>query len=176
MKTIAPLVVAWVALAACNAPAPQASAPPTPGSVAVTRPGFQLPEGTDCSGKNARYRAVQDNDLAMAMSRRRSTIRSSARRTPPRRSAQRAATPRPVNGRFFTKAARLSDRSLSERVAQVIGDKTWHPRFINVLRIAHNVHARKLGQRVARQERLDPRLEPGGRKRKRHQFHACDAL
>src|ERR1700679_3234795 len=65
MKTIAPLVVACVALAACNAPAPQASAPPTPGSVAVTPPGFQLPEGTDCSGKIARYRAVQDNDLSM---------------------------------------------------------------------------------------------------------------
>ena len=27
--------------------------------------GFQLPEGTDCSGKIARYRAVQDNDLSM---------------------------------------------------------------------------------------------------------------
>src|ERR1700691_3228939 len=60
MKTIAPLVIACVALAACNAPAP-----PTPGAVAVTPPGFQLPEGTDCSGKIARYRAVQDNDLSM---------------------------------------------------------------------------------------------------------------
>jgi curli biogenesis system outer membrane secretion channel CsgG len=66
MKTIARLVVvACAALTACNAPAPQASAPPTPGSVAVTPPGFQLPEGTDCSGKIARYRAVQDNDLSM---------------------------------------------------------------------------------------------------------------
>jgi hypothetical protein len=44
---------------------PQAAAPPTPGSVAVTPPGFQLPEGTDCSGKIARYRAIQDNDLSM---------------------------------------------------------------------------------------------------------------
>ena len=58
MKMLAPLVVACFALAACNAPAPQASAPPTP-------PGFQLPEGTDCSAKIARYRAVQDNDLSM---------------------------------------------------------------------------------------------------------------
>jgi hypothetical protein len=65
MKTIAPLVVACFALAACNAPAPQASAPPPPGSVAVTPPGFQLPEGADCSAKIARYRAVQDNDLSM---------------------------------------------------------------------------------------------------------------
>ena len=65
MKTLAPLVAACFALAACNAPAPQASAPPAPGSVAVTPPGFQLPEGTDCSAKIARYRAVQDNDLSM---------------------------------------------------------------------------------------------------------------
>ena len=65
MKTLAPIVVACFALAACNAPAPQASAPPTPGSVAVTPPGFRLPEGMDCSTKIARYRAVQDNDLSM---------------------------------------------------------------------------------------------------------------
>jgi hypothetical protein len=65
MKTLAPLVAACFALAACNAPAPQASALPAPGSVAVTPPGFRLPEGTDCSAKIARYRAVQDNDLSM---------------------------------------------------------------------------------------------------------------
>jgi hypothetical protein len=60
MKTLFPLVAACFALAACNAPAPQA-----PGSVAVTPAGFQLPEGTDCSARIARYRAVQDNDLSM---------------------------------------------------------------------------------------------------------------
>ena len=65
MKMLAPLVAACFALAACNAPAPQVSAPPAPGSVAVTPAGFRLPEGTDCSGKIARYRAVQDNDLSM---------------------------------------------------------------------------------------------------------------
>jgi hypothetical protein len=65
MKTLAPLALAGFALAACNAPAPQASAPPAPGSVAVTPPGFQLPGGDDCSAKIARYRAVQDNDLSM---------------------------------------------------------------------------------------------------------------
>ncbi len=65
MKMPVPLVVACFALAACNAPAPQASAPPAPGSVAVTPPGFQLPQGADCSAKIARYRAVQDNDLSM---------------------------------------------------------------------------------------------------------------
>jgi hypothetical protein len=63
MKTLAPLVLACFALAACNAP--QASALPAPGSVAVTPPGFQLPEGADCSAKIARYRAVQDNELSM---------------------------------------------------------------------------------------------------------------
>ncbi len=31
----------------------------------MTPPGFQLPEGGDCSAKIARYRAVQDNDLSM---------------------------------------------------------------------------------------------------------------
>ena len=65
MKTLAPLLAASFALAACNAPAPHASAPPAPGSVAVTPPGFQLPEGAECSARIARYRAVQDNDLSM---------------------------------------------------------------------------------------------------------------
>jgi len=69
-KTLVPILAASLlavslGLAACNAPAPQTSAPPAPGSVAVTPPGFQLPEGTDCSAKIARYRAVQDNDLSM---------------------------------------------------------------------------------------------------------------
>ena len=62
------VAAAFVALtlAACNAPAPQASAPPpTPGSVAVTPQGFQMPEGGDCKATIARYRAVQDNDLSM---------------------------------------------------------------------------------------------------------------
>jgi hypothetical protein len=65
MKALVALIAACFALAACNAPVPQASPPPAPGSVAVTPPGFQLPEGTDCSGKIARYRAVQGNDLSM---------------------------------------------------------------------------------------------------------------
>jgi hypothetical protein len=65
MKTIAPLVAACFALAACNTPAPQTSVPPAPGSVAMTRAGFQRPEGMDCSAKTARCRAVQDNDLSM---------------------------------------------------------------------------------------------------------------
>jgi hypothetical protein len=52
-------------LSACNAPAPQASAPPTPGSVAVTPSNFTLPEGSGCGDRIARYRAIQDNDLSM---------------------------------------------------------------------------------------------------------------
>jgi hypothetical protein len=65
MKRLAPLLFACLALAACNTPAPQASAPPVPGSVAVTPSNFQLPEGGDCSADIARYRAIQDNDLSM---------------------------------------------------------------------------------------------------------------
>jgi hypothetical protein len=64
MKTPALLLAASFTLAACNAPAPQASTPPAPGSVAMTPPGFQLPEGR-IAAKIARYRAVQDNDLSM---------------------------------------------------------------------------------------------------------------
>ncbi|HXZ17289.1 MAG TPA: hypothetical protein VEH77_15225 [Roseiarcus sp.] len=57
------VALAAFALAACNAPAPQAT--PAPGSVAVTPQNFQLPEGSDCKAVIARYRAVQDNDLSM---------------------------------------------------------------------------------------------------------------
>ncbi len=57
---------AALALAACNAPAPQPSAPPPkPGTVDYTPANFALPEGSDCKAVIARYRAVQDNDLSM---------------------------------------------------------------------------------------------------------------
>ncbi len=65
LATASPLAFVAFALAACNAPAPQASAPPTPGSVAVTPSNFQLPEGGNCLAEIARYRAIQDNDLSM---------------------------------------------------------------------------------------------------------------
>ena len=66
MKTtllVTTLCAAGLALAGCNssAPAPQASAP-QPGRIAMTPPGFKLPEGAGCSGEIARYRAVMDND------------------------------------------------------------------------------------------------------------------
>jgi len=56
---------ACFALAACNSPAFQASAPLAPGSLAVTPSNFEFPAGGSCSAEIARYRAVQDNDLAM---------------------------------------------------------------------------------------------------------------
>jgi hypothetical protein len=65
MKTILLMstLAAALALAGCNssAPAPQASAPPS-GRIAMTPPGFKLPDGAGCSGEIARYRAVMDND------------------------------------------------------------------------------------------------------------------
>ena len=169
MKTLAPLLTASLGLAACNGLAPQASPPPASGSALVTPPGFQLPEGTDCSGKIARYPAVQDNDLSMGPCRPAGLQPDQARnRRPlealysrPRRRSQ-------VNRRGVTEAARLSDRSLSECVAQIVGDEDRHPRFIDVFRTAHDVHARKLGQSVARQVRLHSRLEPDGGYRERY--------
>lgn len=65
MRILAPLALAAFALAACNTPTPQGSAPPTPGSAVVTPSNFQLPEGGDCLAEIARYRAIQDNDLSM---------------------------------------------------------------------------------------------------------------
>lgn len=64
MKPLAPTLFAALCLAACNAPAPQAAAP-APGSVVVTPQDFHLPAGGSCAGEIARYRAIEDNDLAM---------------------------------------------------------------------------------------------------------------
>lgn len=65
MKTILLISAlgATLALAGCNssAPPPQASAPQQ-GRIAMTPPGFKLPEGAGCTGEIARYRAVMDND------------------------------------------------------------------------------------------------------------------
>ncbi|MGO4870584.1 MAG: hypothetical protein ACLPGW_08225 [Roseiarcus sp.] len=70
MKPFVLTAFAALALAACNssAPAPQAAAPaPAPefASTDVTPPNFKMPSGEGCAGDIARYRAVQDNDLAM---------------------------------------------------------------------------------------------------------------
>jgi hypothetical protein len=52
-------------VAGCNSPAPPPLVAPGPGSRAVTPPEVKLPEGAGCTGVIARYRAIQDNDLAM---------------------------------------------------------------------------------------------------------------
>jgi hypothetical protein len=65
-----PLAAALAALllAGCNttqsAFTAQASTP-APGTAVVTPPNFAMPGGAGCAGDIARYRAVQDNDLAM---------------------------------------------------------------------------------------------------------------
>ncbi len=66
MKPLPLIVLAALALAACNssAPDPQAAAP-APASIDVTPQNFQMPSGEGCAGDIARYRAIQDNDLAM---------------------------------------------------------------------------------------------------------------
>jgi hypothetical protein len=66
MKPIFALAFAASLLAGCNdmAAAPQAAAP-DPGTSDVTPQTFQMPTGEGCSGDIARYRAIQDNDLAM---------------------------------------------------------------------------------------------------------------
>jgi hypothetical protein len=58
-------------LAACNTASAPSSPPPAPGTGAytglapgVSPPGFRLPEGAGCSGEVARWKAIQDNDLA----------------------------------------------------------------------------------------------------------------
>ncbi len=53
MKRFAPLALVVISCAAGYAQSP------------VTPPSFQMPGGVGCAGEIARYRAVQDNDLAM---------------------------------------------------------------------------------------------------------------
>jgi hypothetical protein len=53
MKPHAPLLSIVLASSAAFAQSP------------VTPPSFQMPEGSGCAGEIARYRAVQENDIAM---------------------------------------------------------------------------------------------------------------
>lgn len=62
MHRLALMSLAALALAGCNTPAPEAAAP---GAQVVTPANFKLPEGVGCAGDIARYRAIEDNDLAM---------------------------------------------------------------------------------------------------------------
>jgi hypothetical protein len=70
MRLIVPTFLTALALAGCNSsgPAPSAAAPtstPAPNSIVVAPSNFQMPQGSGCAAEVARYRAVQDDDLAM---------------------------------------------------------------------------------------------------------------
>jgi hypothetical protein len=69
MKLLAAAALAALLLAGCNSAGrpPGASSPPplAPASTDVTPSNFVMPAGSGCAGEIARYRAVQDNDLAM---------------------------------------------------------------------------------------------------------------
>ena len=66
MKPALLAVFAALTLAGCNSSGPPPSAvAPAPNSLVVAPSNFQMPQGSGCAGEVARYRAVQDDDLAM---------------------------------------------------------------------------------------------------------------
>jgi hypothetical protein len=66
MKILAAAALAALLLAGCNSPGPTAGAPPpAAASTDVTPSNFAMPTGSGCAGDIARYRAIQNNDLAM---------------------------------------------------------------------------------------------------------------
>jgi hypothetical protein len=66
MKLALLAVFAALTLAGCNSAGPMPAAPPpAPGSLVVAPSNFQMPQGSGCAAEVARYRAVQDDDLAM---------------------------------------------------------------------------------------------------------------
>jgi hypothetical protein len=65
MKPLAPLFLAALMLAACNAAAPPEVDASTTGSLLVAQQDAQLPEGGTCAGDIARYRAIQEQDIKM---------------------------------------------------------------------------------------------------------------
>jgi len=66
MKLALLVAIAAMCLAGCNSAGPTpAAAPPAPGTLAVAPSNFQMPRGSGCAGEIARYRAVQNDDLAM---------------------------------------------------------------------------------------------------------------
>ena len=67
MRTIglSTVFIAVFGLSACTQSAPPPAPPVERNSASyVTPQGFRLPEGAGCAGDIARFRAVQDNDLA----------------------------------------------------------------------------------------------------------------
>jgi hypothetical protein len=66
MKATPLALLTALALAACNSSGPPPGPPPpAPGSLLVAPSNFQMPQGGGCAGEVARYKAVQDDDLAM---------------------------------------------------------------------------------------------------------------
>ena len=66
MKPALLAALAALALAGCNSTGPAPGTPPlAPNSIVVAPSNFQMPQGGGCAGDVARYRAVQDDDLAM---------------------------------------------------------------------------------------------------------------
>jgi PBP1b-binding outer membrane lipoprotein LpoB len=68
MKILAAATLAGLLFAGCAVTQQAANAQaqaPAPGSINVTPPNFSMPTGSGCGGDIARYRAIQDNDLAM---------------------------------------------------------------------------------------------------------------
>ena len=59
------LALALAAGLCLAAPALAQTTDPVPGSRSVTPQGFLLPSGGNCGAEIARYRAIQENDLAM---------------------------------------------------------------------------------------------------------------
>jgi hypothetical protein len=91
MKRLA-LLLLLLPLAACNplAPTPEVATPTVAPATAPATPGtLVLPEGGSCTGDIARYRAIQDNDLAMGH------VAKSVYERSTRRSRPRSAPPRP---------------------------------------------------------------------------------
>lgn len=66
MKLAIPAALGALILAGCNTSAPVPGAPPpAPNSIVVAPSNFQMPQGSGCAGEIDRYRAVQNDDLAM---------------------------------------------------------------------------------------------------------------
>jgi hypothetical protein len=68
MRLVFPSLALALFLAGCNAnrapPVVELAPPATPAYVRVTPPETHGPEGGGCAGDIARFRAIQDNDLA----------------------------------------------------------------------------------------------------------------